>query len=352
MNRRCAVMCHLPHDLFPDVAGTVMCKGDPCYAAGDARDSLSTCCVDKTIMGRSYSAETIRQKLISVLNESETGMMSGVAIAERIGISRTTMTKYLNVFAAEGRLLRRRDVGNVTLWSLEPGQESYDFPDDYFKIASAYLERLTQGTDGQVLSLVDNCLHSGADARRLITEVILPAITTVRTLYNDSKIGTAEQSLFCTTISRSIDALGHMPQNDPRLDRNVVVIAADSHSALASEAASAIYRLEGWRVHHLGDMSHSINVLFDLDLQKLMGRVWKRRPGIMIMAVFSDTFEGLQFFADAINTVKTKSNRRIKLVLCGHVPDQSVGDQIRSDLLTQRVEDILQWSRTISGNIK
>ena len=303
------------------------------------------------VMGRSYSAEMIRQKLISVLGGSEAGMMTGVAIARQMGISRTTLAKYLDVFAAEGGFLRQRSIGNATLWSLEPGQEAYDFPDDYFRVASMYLERLTKGTEDQALALVRNCLHSGADAGRLVVEAVLPAIAAVRALYDDGKIGAAEQSLLRTAISRSLQAMDSQRQPDPDPKKNVIVIAADRQSVPDSEAASAVYRSEGWTVHHLGDMSHSINVLFDLDLQKLLGRVWRRRPGIMVVAVFSDTGEGLRFFADATNTIRTRSAKRIRLALCGRAPSGD-GAKIRSDLLSGRVEDILQWSRTVSAGIR
>ena len=63
-------------------------------------------------MGRGYSTEEIRQKLISILKDSETGM-SGVEISEKINVNRITMAKYLKVFAAEG-LLRQKNIGNVT----------------------------------------------------------------------------------------------------------------------------------------------------------------------------------------------------------------------------------------------
>ena len=65
------------------------------------------------------------------MKDSDTGM-SGVEISEKLGVNRITMTKYLKVFAAEG-LFRQKNIGNITLWFLEPGQESFDFPDDYFQ---------------------------------------------------------------------------------------------------------------------------------------------------------------------------------------------------------------------------
>ena len=297
-------------------------------------------------MGRGYSTEEMRQKLISTLENSETGM-SGVEVSEKIGVNRITMAKYLKVFAAEG-LLREKNIGNVTLWFLEPGQESYNFPDDYFKIASQYLNDLVKGNEDQVYSLIRNCLHSGATVNRLIPEVILPAINSVKNLYDDGKIGTAEQNLLRTTISKSLQIFNQLQVvSDPK--KNVVVIAADIRSLLFSEAASSAYHSDGWKVSHLGDMSSVTNVLFDLDFQKLIGKVWKQKPGILIVVVFSQTDEGLNFFADSINPIKEKSGKHMRLALCGKISKET---KIDSDLLSEKLEDILQWSQTVFENMK
>ena len=297
-------------------------------------------------MGRGYSTEDIRKKLISTLKDSETGM-SGVEISEKIGINRITMGKYLKVFAVEG-LLRQKNIGNITLWFLEPGQESYNFPDDYFKITPQYLDYLVKGSEDQVYSLIRNCLHSGATVNRLVLEVIFPAINSVKNLYDDGKIGTSEQNLLRTTISKSLQIFNQLQViSEPK--KNVVVIAADSQSLLLSEAASSTYHSDGWNVFHLGDMSSVINVLFDLDFQKLIGKIWKQKPGILIVVVFSQTDEGLNFFADSINPIKEKSGKNMKLALCGNTSNKT---KIDSDLLSEKPEDILQWSQTVFENMK
>ena len=297
-------------------------------------------------MGRGYSSQEIRQKLISTLADSNTGM-SGVEISEKISVNRITMTKYLKIFAAEG-LLRQKNIGNVTLWSLEPGQESFIFPDDYFKIVSQYLDYLTKGTEDQVYSLIRNCIHSGANTSRLIFEIILPAIDSVKSMYDDGKIGTSELNLLRTTISKSLHLFNQLPiVLDSK--KNVVVIAADAQSLLLSEAASAAYHSEGWKVSHLGDMSSAINVLFDLDFQKLVSKIWKQKSGVLIVTVFSQTDEGLNFFADSINPIKEKSGKRMRLALCGKVSKKT---KITSDLKSEKIEDILQWSQTVSQSVK
>ena len=308
--------------------------------------SLYTTSPRKNIMGRGYSTESIREKLISFLKDSDTGM-SGMEISKKIGINRITMSKYLKVFAAEG-LLRQKNIGNVTLWFLEPGQESFNFPNDYFKVASIYLEYLIKGTDVQTYSLIQNCLHSGGIPSRLILEIIFPAADYVENLYDAGKIGSAERNLLKTTISKSFQIFNQI-QIVSEPNKNVVVIADDSQSILISEAASAAYHSDGWKVSHLGDMSSAINVLFDLDFQKLVGKIWKQKPGILLVIIFSHSDEGLTFFANSINPIKEKSGKQMKLVLYGKTSKKS---KINSDLLSDQLTDILQWSKTISENLK
>ena len=297
-------------------------------------------------MARGYLSTEIREKLISILKNSDSGM-SGTEISKKINVSRITMIKFLKVFAAEG-LLRQKNIGNLTLWFLEPGQESFTFPDDYFKITSRYLELLVKGTEDQIYSLIRNCLNSGASINQLILEVIYPAIDYLDNLYESGKIGSAEKNLLRTTISKSLDIFNQiLVVTDPK--KNVVVIAADPESILISESASASYHSNGWNVSHLGDMSSAVNILFDLDFQKLIGKIWKQKIGVLLVVIFSQTSEGLSFFADSINSNKKKSDRRIKLALCGSTSKKT---KITSDLLSDKIGDILQWSKTMSENLK
>ena len=297
-------------------------------------------------MGRGYQVAEIRQKLIDAFETSKTGM-SGVEISEKLGVNRITMTKYLKVFAAEG-FLRQKNIGNTTLWFLEPGQEVYDFPADYFKVVPQYFENLVKGNETQVYSLIKNCLNSGASMSKLIIEVIMPAIVSIKRLYDDGKIGNSEEKLLQNIISKSLQIFNQIPiELNPK--KNVIVISADSQSNLLSEAAAASLHSDGWNVFHLGDMSSAINVLFDLDLQKLLGKIWKQKSGVMIIMVFSNTEEGLNFFADSVNSIKEKLGKRIRLALCGKIGKKT---KIDSDLLSEKFEDVIQWSETIYENSK
>ena len=235
----------------------------------------------------------------------------------------------------------------MTLWFLEPGQESFDFPDDYFKITSRYLELLVKGNEEEIYSLIRNCLNSGALINRMIIEVIYPAIDHIRELFDSGKIGSAEQNLLRNIVSKSLGIFNQVPVV---LDskKNVVVIAADPESILISESASASYHSDGWNVSHLGDMSYAIDVLFDLELTKLLSRIWKDKKGLMIVAVFSKTEEGLKFFSESFYSVKGKNDDNLHLVLSGKIGKKL---KIKSDLQTEKFEEILQWSQTKFENL-
>jgi len=291
-------------------------------------------------MAKGYQTQDIKQKLVEVLSNSKTGL-SGVEISEKLGINRVTMAKYLNIFATEG-MLRQKNIGNVNLWFIEEGTEQFEFPDDYFHVKTKYLELLTSINEQKVYNLIRNCIHSNANTTKLMTEVILPAIESVQELFEQGKISKSEEKLLGQIISSSIQMLNLITTEiNPR--KNVIIISADSKSALIAESASASFHSEGWNVSSLGDMSDAINVIFDLDLQQFLGKVWTKKNGVMVIVIFSETDEGLKFFSQAVNSVKEKFGKNLNLVLCSKIKKNTLA---KADLIADNLETVLQWSET------
>ena len=291
-------------------------------------------------MAKGYQTQDLKQKLVEVLSNSKTGL-SGVEISEKLGINRVTMTKYLNIFATEG-MLRQKNIGNVNLWFIEEGTEQFEFPDDYFHVKTKYLELLTSINEQKVYNLIRNCIQSNANTTKLMTEVILPAIESVQELFEQGKISKSEEKLLGQIISSSIQMLNLITTEiNPR--KNVIIISADSKSALIAESASASFHSEGWNVSSLGDMSDAIDVIFDLDLQQFLGKVWTKKNGIMIIVIFSETDEGLKFFSQAVNSVKEKFGKNLNLVLCSKIKKNTLA---KADLIADNLETVLQWSET------
>ena len=126
------------------------------------------------------------------------------------------------------------------------------------------------------------------------------------------------------------------------MKKNVIMISADYQNTLFSEAASASFHADGWRVYSLGDMSSSIDVLFDLDLQKFLTKVWKSGMGIMVIVIFSSAAESMKFFAESVNSIKLKSRKNLYLAVCGDMKNT----EIKADLVEEDIQAVLQWSQT------
>jgi predicted transcriptional regulator len=291
-------------------------------------------------MAKGYQIQDLKQKLVEVLSNSKTGL-SGVEISQKLGINRVTLSKYLNVFASEG-MLRQKNIGNVNLWFIEEGTEQFEFPDDYFHVKTKYLELLTSINEQKVYNLIRNCIHSNANTTKLMTEVILPAIESVQELFAQGKISKSEEKLLGQIISSSIQMLNLITAEiNPR--KNVIIISADSKSALIAESASASFHSEGWNVSSLGDMSDAIDEIFDLDLQQFLGKVWTKKNGVMIIVIFSETDEGLKFFSQAVNSVKGKFGKNLNLVLCSKIKKNTLA---KANLIADNLETVLQWAET------
>ena len=68
----------------------------------------------------------------------------------------------------------------------------------------------------------------------------------------------------------------------------------------------------------------------------------------MLIVVFSETEEGLKFFSESFYSVKGKNDDNLHLILSGKIGRKI---KLKSDLQTEKLEDIIQWSQTKFENI-
>ena len=296
-------------------------------------------------MARGYDETEVKFRLIKLLHSSKSGI-SGVEISEKLKINRVTMSKYLNKFAAEGTITQQ-SIGNLNLWFVDDDIEQLNFPDDYFLAQEKFASHVIDCTEKPAYNLIKNCINSKAKMDKIVTEIILPTIPQVQKLFDDGKIGKSEEQLMTGIISNSVQIVTHHSSHSES-GKNIIILSADSESSLISESAGAAFRSQNWNVFSIGDMSSSIDVLFDLELRKLLSKTWKSKEGVMIILVFSQTEEGLKFISDSFYSVKQKSENNLFIVLSGKTGKKV---KIKGDLSNPKLEDILQWSNTKYENL-
>ena len=296
-------------------------------------------------MARGYDENEVKSRLIKLLHTSKSGI-SGVEISEKLGINRVTMSKYLNKFAAEGTITQQ-NIGNLNLWFVDEDTEQLNFPDDYFLVQEKFVSLVIDCTEKPAYNLIRNSINSQAKLDKIITEVVIPTIPQIQKLFDDGKIGKSEQQLMNGIISNSIQMITHH-SNQSESGKNLIILSADPESLLFADASGAAFRSQNWNVFSIGDMSSSIDVLFDLELRKLLSKTWKSKEGLMIILVFSQTEEGLKFFSDSLYSIKENSENNLFIVLSGETGKKV---KIKADLSSSKLEEILQWSNSKSENI-
>jgi predicted transcriptional regulator len=290
---------------------------------------------------RGYDTEKIRDNLIDILNQSKTGL-TGTEIAKKIHVNRVTMAKYLTVFAAEG-LIKQKKMGSINLWFIEAGVDQLNFPADFFSVKKKYMEYVMSASSREANNLIRNSLHSGANPSKLVSEVVVPAIDAVENAFDDGKIGKSEKNYLDGIISSSISLIA-LSEEEVDTNKNIVVLSTDHQNLLHAQAASAVFHTENWRVSLLGDMSSAIDVLFDIDLQRFLNRVWPKRDGIMIIVIFSSTEGAIKFFSQAVDASKAKFGKNLHLALCTKMAKKT---KMAADFVSDNMETLFQWCQTV-----
>ena len=292
-------------------------------------------------MARGYSTEKIRDKLIDVLSQSKTGL-TGIEIAEKLKINRVTMSKYLKVFAAEG-LIRQKNMGSVNLWFIEVGVDQLNFPKDFFLVKNKYMDYVMSASSHEAHNLIRISLHSDAKPSKLVSEIIEPSIDAVENALKNGKIGKSEKNYLDGIISTSISLIS-LSEEEINPKKNVVILSSDYQNSLHAQAASAAFHTENWKVSLLGDMSSAIDVLYDIDLQRFLNKVWPKREGIMIIIVFSSTEGTMKFFSQAVNTCKAKFGEKLRLALYTKIAKKT---KTNANFVSDNMETLLQWCQTV-----
>jgi predicted transcriptional regulator len=292
-------------------------------------------------VAREYNIEKIREKLIDALGPSKTGL-TGVEIAEKLGINRVTISKYLKIFAGEG-LIKQKNMGSVNLWFIEEGVDKLSFPADFFQVKNKYLEYVLSGSTHEAHTLIRTSLHSGATPAKVVSEVVIPAIDAVENSYDGGKMGRSEKSFLDEIISTSLSLIGLLEEEvNPK--KNAVILATDYQNALLAQAASAALRSGKWRVSLLGDMSSAIDVMFDIDLQRFLNKIWPKRDGVMVVVIFSSKEGEIKFFSQAVDASTEKFGKNLHLALCTKIAKKT---KTSADFVSSDVETLLQWCQTV-----
>jgi methanogenic corrinoid protein MtbC1 len=252
-------------------------------------------------MYRRYTLDEIKRKIIDVLQSAGGTGLSGVELADRIGINRMTITKYLDVMHAMG-LLKKKKIGNVNIWFVQMGVADIEFPIDYIQVQQKLISSLVAGDEDHARRILLSVMNSNVDQVRVMTDVVLPAVNTIGELYSRGRLNKTERTFLLNLTMELIDLIKfNVRPKEQKANAYALCVASSEDRVHIAKGAAVALLARGWDSSFVGDVGEQIDPFFDIDFQRYLLRLWSNKHGLMLVCIFSSG-EGSLRFLSAVTT--------------------------------------------------
>src|SRR5919204_1270618 len=264
-------------------------------------------------MYRRYTFDEIKRKTIDILHGAGGTGLSGIELADRMGVNRMTMTKYLDVMHAIG-LLKKKKIGNVNVWFVEIGVGDIGFPVNYIQVQQNLINAVLAGYEDQARRILINVLNSNIDQVRVMTDVIMPAVNTIGELYSRGRLNKTERTFLLSLMLELIDLVKFNVRPTEQKPNAHAICVAGSEDRISIDTGGAVALLaRGWDSSYIGNVGEQIDPFFDIDFQRYLLRVWGDKHGLMLVCIFSSGEGSLRFLSSTANGMKGRIKGELRI---------------------------------------
>lgn len=293
-------------------------------------------------MYRRYTLDEVKHKIMSLLQGNSAGL-SGVELAEKTGINRMTMSKYLNVLLTLG-LVRRKKAGPVNIWYLNSGITDLEFPINYLEIQQNYMTATFQNDPEKSHGVILSALNSTPDKIKVLSEVIIPTYNTLNELYDRGRLGETERTSILTTLADTIELIKFNSQVESTMHNAHVLFVAGSEDRIVLAKSGAVeLKMLGWNSSYIGNVERLIDPFFDIDFQRYIIKSWNEKRGLMILCIFSSQESSLRFLSLAASSLKTKLKGELYTVIFTTSELAKRHEDIGADAAFNNIQSLVEW---------
>ncbi|MEM1941438.1 MAG: HTH domain-containing protein [Candidatus Nitrosocaldus sp.] len=267
-------------------------------------------------MPKSYSLEEVKQRIIDVLRQSDSGL-SGIEIAERTGINRVTITKYLNILETMG-IIKRKSMGPVNIWYIQHGIDLNN--KDLLELQQIYMDALFAYDEDRARTILLNAIHSNIDPILLMSDVVIPTINTAGELYIRGKMNAMDVTLLTNLAMESLDLIKfNSARGEMKRDAYAVFISMHEkgREVMNMKAASIAFYIKGWNTFLLGNVASEAGLFLDIDLVRFINKILRDKGKGMILLYISAAKDELPTLNELIRSVKESLERSILVMVGG-----------------------------------
>lgn len=293
-------------------------------------------------MYRRYTLDEVKRKIIDVLQGAGTGL-SGIELADRTGINRMTITKYLDVMHAVG-LVKKKKTGNVNVWFLEAGVADIEFPVNYIQVQQKMIGAILAGEEEQARRILLSVLNSDVDQARLLTDVVMPAVNTIGELYSRGRLDKTERTFLLNLVLELIDLVKfNVRPAEQKANASVLVVAGSEDKVHVAKSAAVAFLALGWDSIYIGDVENQIDPFFDIDFQRYISRVWDNRRGLMLICIFSSGEGSLRFLSSTAKAMKGRLKGELRIAVFA-TPELQAAAEENSDHVAKDLPSLVEWA--------
>ena len=293
-------------------------------------------------MYRRYTLDEVKHKITSLLQGNSAGL-SGVELAEKTGINRMTMSKYLNVLLTLG-LVRRKKAGPVNIWYLNSGITDLEFPINYLEIQQNYMTATFQNDPEKSHGVILSALNSTPDKIKVLSEIIIPTYNTLNELYDRGRLGETERTSILTTLADTIELIKFNSQVESTMQNAHVLFVAGSEDRIVLAKSGALeLKMLGWNSSYIGNVERLIDPFFDIDFQRYIIKSWNEKRGLMILCIFSSQESSLRFLSLAASSLKSKLKGELYTVIFTTSELAKRHEDIGADAAFNNIQSLVEW---------
>ncbi|HEV8405480.1 MAG TPA: B12-binding domain-containing protein [Nitrososphaera sp.] len=293
-------------------------------------------------MYRRYTLDEVKRKIVDALQYASTGL-SGIELADKTGINRMTITKYLDVMHAKG-LVKKKKTGNVNVWFLGTGIADIEFPINYIQVQQKLISAILAGEEDLARRILLSVLNSDIDQVRVLTDVILPAVNTIGELYSRGRLDKTERAFLLNLLMELIDLVKfNVRPSEQKANAHVLVVAGSGDKIHVAKSAAVSFSALGWDSLYIGDVEDQIDPFFDIDFQRYMSRVWGSKHGLMLVCIFSSGEGSLRFLSSTAKAMKGRLKGELRIAVLATPEMQGVAEE-NSDHVAKDMLSLVEWA--------
>ena len=294
-------------------------------------------------MYRRYTLDEIKRRIIDVLQSAGGTGLSGVELADRIGINRMTITKYLDVMHAMG-LLKKKKIGNVNIWFVQIGAGDIEFPINYIQVQQKLISAILAGDEDHARRILLSLMNSNVDQVRVMTDVVLPAVNTIGELYSRGRLNKTERTFLLNLMMELIDLVKfNVRPREQKANAHAVCVAGSEDRVHVAKGAAVALLARGWDSSYIGDVGEQIDPFFDIDFHRYLLRLWSDKHGLMLVCIFSSGEGSLRFLSSTAKDMKGKIKGELRITAVTTQQLQPVAEE-SSDYVAKDLLALVEWA--------